>query len=71
MARVARAWKISDNVVEGGLIGYGPNRFDVGHQKGIYAGRILSCAGGRALRHSRRTDLGNPGGLHESVGSQV
>jgi putative ABC transport system substrate-binding protein len=30
-----------DNVVEGGLIGYGPSRFDMGHQKGIYAGRIL------------------------------
>ena len=29
------------NVVEGGLIGYGPSRFDMGHQKGIYAGRIL------------------------------
>jgi putative ABC transport system substrate-binding protein len=31
----------SDNVVEGGLISYGANRFDVGHQKGIYTGRIL------------------------------
>jgi putative tryptophan/tyrosine transport system substrate-binding protein len=31
----------SDNVVEGGLISYGPSRFDVGHQKGIYTGRIL------------------------------
>jgi putative tryptophan/tyrosine transport system substrate-binding protein len=30
-----------DNVVEGGLIGYGPSRFDVAHQKGIYTGRIL------------------------------
>jgi len=30
-----------DNVVEGGLIGYGPSGFDVGHQKGIYTGRIL------------------------------
>ena len=30
-----------DNVVEGGLIGYGPSRFEVGHQKGIYTGRIL------------------------------
>jgi putative ABC transport system substrate-binding protein len=30
-----------DNVVEGGLIGYGPSRFEVGRQKGIYTGRIL------------------------------
>jgi len=30
-----------ENVMEGGLIGYGPSRFDVGHQKGIYTGRIL------------------------------
>jgi len=34
-------YPLSDNVVEGGLIGYGPSRFDVGHQKGIYTGRIL------------------------------
>jgi putative ABC transport system substrate-binding protein len=30
-----------ENVVEGGLIGYGPSGFDVAHQKGIYTGRIL------------------------------
>jgi putative ABC transport system substrate-binding protein len=30
-----------ENVAEGGLIAYGPSRFDVGHQKGIYTGRIL------------------------------
>ena len=30
-----------ENVLEGGLIGYGPSRFEVGHQKGIYAGQIL------------------------------
>jgi putative ABC transport system substrate-binding protein len=30
-----------ENVMEGGLIGYGASRFEVGHQKGIYTGRIL------------------------------
>ena len=30
-----------DNVFDGELIAYGPSRFEVGHQKGIYTGRIL------------------------------
>jgi putative ABC transport system substrate-binding protein len=30
-----------DNVFEGELIAYGASRFEVGHQKGIYTGRIL------------------------------
>jgi hypothetical protein len=34
-----------DNVVEGGLIGYGPSRFDVAHQKGIYTAESSKAKG--------------------------